>query len=66
MSNQHETPCHICGAQTYMWGVVEGSERHKFTPDERTITDKLLGAGIYGVRARTCINCGNVQLFVRE
>lgn len=66
MTDVPKSPCHICGQSSFSWGTLEGSQRHTFKPDERPTLDKLMNSRGYAVRARMCIECGNIQLFIRE
>jgi hypothetical protein len=61
--NPRDRPCVICGKSDYEWGqVVVGRESPRewtyFWPDGITLEDVD-----FGIIARRCTSCGNIQLF---
>jgi hypothetical protein len=60
-----ETPCPICGGTHYNWGKVHDSPVFRFrSPDGSRWDRKTVYGGEY-VKARVCMTCGNIQVFVK-
>lgn len=58
-------PCPICGKQDFHWGKLDGESVLRFyAPDGSRWDRKTRHGGDY-IKTRVCMNCGNVQLFVR-
>ena len=66
MSQIQETPCPICGGQSYIWGNTQGYYALKFKPDDASFWAKMTVLGGSDVRSRMCNKCGNIQLFARD
>ncbi len=61
---EHDTrhaPCPICGEQEYEWGHPGSSGGVYYLTEGAHFG---LGMG-EALQARKCLNCGNVQLFIR-
>lgn len=53
-------PCPVCGKENYTWGFVSGPQAARF----RTKVVGIIGTG-KPILARTCDNCGHLNLFIK-
>lgn len=59
------SPCPVCGGEEYHWGKFEGESVLRFYTADGSRWDRKTRHGGDYIKARVCMNCGNVQLFVK-
>lgn len=58
-------PCPVCGKQEYHWGKLDGESVLRFYAPDGSRWDRKTRHGGEYIKTRVCLNCGNVQLFVK-
>jgi hypothetical protein len=56
-----ESPCPICGGNTYSWGTLVGQQL-KYEPEDMSLLSKMFSLRAR-LPARQCDRCGNIQIF---
>lgn len=62
-----DNPCVICQSTEFVWGHPASENGVWFKADEPigSVLGEQSGFGVYGLAARVCRGCGNVQLFMK-
>ncbi len=58
-------PCPVCGKEEYHWGKLDGESVLRFYAPDGSRWDRKTRHGGEYIKTRVCMNCGNVQMFVK-
>ena len=63
-TNPAEQPCGVCAAQSYEWGQLTSNGGVWYAPEADSVSGGIFGGKRLAVRL--CLECGNVQIFLRD